>query len=250
MFKKRISQAVLLISIFIICLFLTMPAHQAYKWGLYSQDIKLQGVSGQYLQGEARQLSANGIIINDVSWDWQVFSLLLGKLELEWQINDRNIHGQGFAAQSLLRIGSITDANLTLNTEILTPYLPKGNTVTGDIEVNIKSLHFQEKLNSIAANVKMNELSVQTMFGIIKIEHINLEATGNNNDGFHLVLTDFINANSVNILADIKQGKVVLSGSVSTQSDLAKQLKPILPLIAKKQGSNWLVSWKGTVPIL
>lgn len=250
MFKKRISQAVLLISIFIICLFLTMPAHQAYKWGLYSQEIKLQGVSGRYLQGEARQVSANGIVINDVSWDWQVSSLLLGKLGLKWQINDRNFHGQGLAAQSLLGDSSIFDANVILNTEMLTPYLPKGNTVTGDVEINIESLQFREKLKSIAANLKANELSVQTMFGVIKIEHINLEAIGNDSEGFQLVLTDFTNKNIVHVVADIKQNDVVLSGTISTQSDLAKQLKPILPLIAKKQGSNWLVTWKGSVPIL
>ena len=65
---------------------------------------------------------------------------------------------------------------------------------------------------------------------------------------FHLVLTDFINENAVNVVADIKQGKVVMSGHLSAQSDLAKQLKSILPLIAKKKGNDWLVSWKGNLP--
>lgn len=245
MLEKRSSKIILVLSIFIVCLFLTLPAHQANKWGLYSQDIKLQGVSGRYLHGQTRQLTVNKFILNNVSWDWQASSLLLGSLALEWKVDDRSIQGKGAAAQSIFGDASISNAKIKLNTEILNSYLPKGNTVSGDVDVNIDSLLFQQQLNSISANAKTNELSIRTLLGLIKIEHIKIEASGNDSDGFHIVITDFINIKSVNVVAEIKQNKVVLSGYLSTQSDLAKQLKPILPFIAKKQADKWLVTWQG-----
>ncbi|NOQ93426.1 MAG: type II secretion system protein GspN [Methylophaga sp.] len=225
-----------------------MPAQQANKWGLYSQDIKLKGMSGRYLLGQARQVVVNKFVINNVSWDWQEHSLLFGKLALMWKVNDTNIQGQGLAAQSAFGDTSISDANLTLNTEVLNRYLPKGNKLAGNIDIKIDSVSFNQQLDRISAKAKVNDLTINTKLGIFKIEHVSLEASGSYSDGFDLRIIDFTNENLVNVVVEINKEKVILSGSVSSQSDLAKQLKGVLPFVAKKQGNNWQLSWKGLLP--
>lgn len=250
MFKKRIPLIIFSVSIFIICLFLTMPAHQANKWELYPKGIKFQGLSGSYLLGKARQVTVNKHVVTNISWDWQEQSLLLGQLAVIWKINDKNIQGQGQAAQGMFGNGSISDANVTLNTDILNRYLPKGNKLAGNVDLKIDSISFSQQLENISASMKIDDLLINTKLGMFQIEHISLEARGSNANGFQLALIDFINENAVNVLIEINQDKVMLSGSMDAQSDLAKQLKNVLPFIAKKQGKNWQLSWQGGLPNL
>ena len=51
--------------------------------------------------------------------------------------------GQGLAAQGFFGSTSISDANVILNTEVLSSYLPKGNTIAGEVELNLEMLSFQ-----------------------------------------------------------------------------------------------------------
>jgi len=227
-----------------------MPASQGNKWGLYPQEVKLQGVSGRYLSGHARKLRLNRFTINNVGWDWQALSLLLGQLSLDLQVNDSNIKGRGTVARSLLGELLVSDTHLTFNSELLNPYLPKGNTLTGNIDVDVESISFDQQLKSVFANAKVDSLVISSILGRFPVEHISFEVSGNNSDGFKIYIADFINTDAVKLLVDIKHENISLSGSVKADSDLAKHLKTLLPLLGKKKGGNWQLIWTGKIPKL
>jgi len=246
MSKQRLFIILFTISVFFISLFLTMPAQKAYQWGLFS-NISMQGVSGRYVSGKTKQLKVDKTTIAHLTWAWQPLSLLMGKVSLNWNINDKDIMGKGVLAMNLLQERVFSDVDLVVNGKVISPYLPKGNSLSGDIELDIELVKFSEKLQTLSLVAKAESLSITTALGVFELENSMLAVMGNELEGFNLQLTDYKSRDAVDILIHIKGNKITLSGQLASDSIAATKLSALLPLIAKKQGRIWQLNWQGSL---
>jgi len=248
MLKSRYLLILGSFGIFLISIVLTVPANQAYKWGLLPSNVSFQGLSGRLLDGCVQYANIKKTTLNNVSWSWQPLSLLSGQFLLNWAIDGQELAGKGQASSSFLGNKQISNTALTFKAEKLNPYLPKGNTLTGSVALDISSATFSQQLDSIAATAAIESLLVTTTIGEFQIGATHLVAKGTEAEGFQLQVTDAQDSDRVNIIADVNQQQLTLSGQVQADSNLAKQTTPLLPLIAKKQGNTWVLSWQGTLP--
>ena len=145
MLKQRLIIITFTLVVFFCSLFLTMPALKAYQWGFYSSDISMQGISGRYLSGQAKQLKIDESTVRNVSWSWQPLRILLSKLSLNWNINDPKLVGSGVVSINLFSKIVFSDVKLILNGDKLTPYLPKGNSISGEVGFDIELAKFSEE---------------------------------------------------------------------------------------------------------
>jgi len=53
----------------------------------------------------------------------------------------------------------------------------------------------------------------------------------------------------MSLLINMEGKDIKLSGNIHSQNFVAKQASSVLPLIANKKGNNWVVSWKGILPL-
>ena len=151
MLKSRYLLILGSFGIFLISIVLTVPANQAYKWGLLPSNVSFQGLSGRLLDGSAQYANIKNTTLNNVSWSWQPLSLLSGQFLLNWAIDGEELAGKGQASSSFLGNKQVSNTALTFKAEKLNPYLPKGNTLTGNVALDISSAIFSQQLDSIAA---------------------------------------------------------------------------------------------------
>ena len=248
MLKQRIIIIIFIIFSFAISLFLTMPALQAYQWGLFTPDVKMQGISGRLVASKVKTTTIEEVSINNISWQWQPSLLLTGALALEWQIDDEKISGQGKVSTNVFGQHQISKAKIQINTKNVSKYLPKGNSITGDIELDIASITASETLESISATAITKALIINSIIGKFDINTLYLTADGTRNNGFKIHIKQSENDKNMDVLAEIKDNTITLSGYIKTHSNLAKQLSAILPMIAKKQGQQWVVAWQSKLP--
>lgn len=248
MLLQRLPLILIALVIFLISLVLTMPVYQAYKWGVFPDNISLQGLQGRLVKGSAREVQINDLTLNNVTWSWQPSLLLTGRLSVNWQINDPDVEGKGIASVSLLANKQVSATALSLNLDKINAYLPKKSTLAGKVDLDLALATFSERLESINATAKVGSLLVTTALGNIETDKINMIANGSDKEGFQLRITDAQNSDNMMILAEMKQQQLSLSGLIKDQFSLAQQVSSLLPLIAKKQGDNWVVSWQGVLP--
>lgn len=248
MLKQRLPIILFSLIAFLLSLVLTIPASQAYQWGILPDTVKLYGVSGRLFSGKANQVVINKIRINQVSWTWRPLSLLKGSLAIDWQLDGEQLNGKGSSSHSFFGGHEIEDALLMVNSKQLNSFLPRGNKLVGSIELDIKTATFSEELEAINAMASSDSLSVHSVLGEFNVNNLNLSALGTKTDGYKLRAIDSKNKANMDVLADIKQKNIILSGYIDAHSTVAKQLESLLPVIATKQGNKWIVSWQGIVP--
>lgn len=248
MLLQRLPLILMVLVIFLISLVVTMPIYQAYKWGVFPDNIALQGLQGRLVKGSAREVQINDLTLNNVTWSWQPSLLLTGRLSVNWQINDSDVQGKGIASVSLFANKQISATTLSLNLNKINAYLPKKSTLAGKVDLDLALATFSEQLETINATAKVGSLLLTSVLGHIETDKINMIANGSDKEGFQLRITDSQNSDNMTILAEMKQQQLSLSGLIKDQFSLAQQVSSLLPLIAKKQGNNWVVSWQGVLP--
>lgn len=248
MLKQRIIIITFAIAAFLTSLFLTMPAHQAYQWGLFTPDVEMQGISGRFISGQSKRIIVNGVILRNVTWSLQALTLLTGKFALAWQIDGDSIKGHGLASINLLGKSQISNAIAMINIEQWSHYLPPGNNMKGSVNFDVSSASFTGKLESISAIAISDKLIVNTIVGMFDISKLSLTVKGTHHEEFQLQLKEIDNANNMDVIAEIKNNSINVSGYINAESKLARQLTTILPIIAKKQGQQWEIEWQGELP--
>lgn len=83
--RSRRSLSVLAILTFLVGIIVMFPARVAYHWFGVSSVASLSGISGTLWSGQARELSASGIYLSDVTWTLKPRYLLTGQLLLAMQ---------------------------------------------------------------------------------------------------------------------------------------------------------------------
>lgn len=229
--------------VFVICMALTVPAKQGLAWLQLSDEVNVQGVSGRLLDGQAQQLIINNISINQFDWSWQPLALLLGHLSLDWIANDPDMTGKGNAVFPLVGQNEISNAKASLSLAKIQALLPIGTTLTGQADIVLQQLLFEQTITVIDASLEGHDVEVVTAFGKLNLPILYLHATGTLTEGFELTLEDAQKNTTVNLIAKYLNGQIALSGEIKVASNIAKQLSDILPVIAKKQGEKWLVDW-------
>lgn len=246
--KQRLPILLFALGVFLICLVLTMPASQAYKWGFYPEDIQLYGLKGRALGGKASHISINELTINNISWSWKPLSLFTGKLSFNWIANDSELKGKGSAGVSLLGWNELTNTTLTFNANKFARFLPKGNSMSGNIHLKVDSLIYENEIERISSTAETELLIVETLAGQFQISPLDVMIQGDKQGLVDVTVNDAVDSNSLSLLAKIESNEVKLTGTIHSQNVVAKQVSSLLPQIANKQGDNWIVSWKGIAP--
>lgn len=89
--KKRLWKLLLLaFSVFLIGLVALFPARLAWQW--FGEDARQQGVlinglSGSIWNGQAQQVTANGVTASNVAWSWRPSDLFSLGFGADWQMN-------------------------------------------------------------------------------------------------------------------------------------------------------------------
>lgn len=249
--KKRLILSAIITCLFSVSLFITLPAKLAYQWGLYPQDISMSGIKGHYTSGTAKWLSSNGINVQNISWQWQPLSLLMGRVAFDITSEDIALEGNVRAAVNLFGRSSLSDGQLNLDLSKFMPLFPKGLVVKG--KVNIESLNTsinQDKTGlELAFKADSGLVEVKSRYLEAQIEHLTVEASGHIEDGIIFKLTHAQRPAEMDISLILHQdGSAQLSGFILRNSPNASNLKALLPFVAKKQGERWDLSWQGTVP--
>jgi len=247
--KQRLSIILFALGFFLISLVLTMPASQAYKWGLYPEEIQLYGLKGRVLDGNAKQVFINNLTVNNISWSWRPLSLLFGKLSFNWHVDSMDSQGDGIAAMNLLGNIELSDVTVRFNAHKADVLLPKGNHLLGNIQLDLEYALFRDKLERIKATAETEQLSVTTVVGNFKISPLNINVQGNETGDIQVKIIDSVDSQGMTLLAEVKNQEITLTGNINSQNAIAKQVSSLLPLIANKQGNNWIVSWKGILPL-
>ena len=249
MLKQNKRFILLFVVALLISLVLTMPMKHAYKWGFISDDIVLKGISGTVFKGKAKQLIANDEVVYNITWSLNALSLFLGRLSFDWVVDDVDIQGQGSSFVTLLGMFNVNNASLTVDSERFNHLIPTGNSVKGDIDVDIESASFKEKLEYIVATATLHSFIITSVVGEFNLDAVNIEVIGSGDEGFKLHLADIESNQDFMLDADIQENKVNLSGRAHQKARLTKELAPLLPFIGTKQDDNWIVSWQGILPI-
>jgi len=247
--KQRLPLILFALGFFLISLVLTMPASQAYKWGLYPEEIQLYGLKGRVLDGKASQVSINDISVNNVSWSWRPLSLLAGKLSFNWFVNDSELKGKGSAGLSLLGCYELSNATLTFNAHKFAHLFPKGNALSGSINLELDSLIYENEVERVASTAKTELLTLETLAGEFQISPLDITIQGDKKGVIDIRLVDMKDSNGLSLLINMEGKDIKLSGNIHSQNFVAKQASSVLPLIANKKDNNWVVSWKGILPL-
>lgn len=88
--------------VYLVALLVMLPARVIY-WFPLPDNVRLSQVSGSLWQGVARQVVVDGMVFNNLSWDWQVSSIFLGELVVDVNLPSK---GNPFSLNGQLMAGS------------------------------------------------------------------------------------------------------------------------------------------------
>ncbi|MCK7459384.1 type II secretion system protein N [Idiomarina aminovorans] len=91
-----------LVVVYLVAMLVMLPARVVY-WFPLPDNVRLSQVSGSLWQGAAGQVAVDGIVLNNLSWNWQVFSVFLGELVVDVDLPSQN---NPFALNGRLLAGS------------------------------------------------------------------------------------------------------------------------------------------------
>ncbi|MDV6315777.1 type II secretion system protein N [Idiomarina sp. HP20-50] len=78
-----------LVVVYLVAMLVMLPARVIY-WFPLPDNVRLSQVSGSLWQGVAGQVVVDGMVFNNLSWDWQVSSIFLGELVVDVNLPDQN----------------------------------------------------------------------------------------------------------------------------------------------------------------
>ncbi|MCA1767808.1 MAG: type II secretion system protein N, partial [Idiomarina sp.] len=91
-----------LVVVYLVAMLVMLPARVIY-WFPLPDNVRLSQVSGSLWQGTAGQVAVDGIVLNNLSWNWQVSSVFLGELVVDVDLPPQN---NPFALNGRLLAGS------------------------------------------------------------------------------------------------------------------------------------------------
>lgn len=91
-----------LVVVYLVAMLVMLPARVVY-WFPLPDNVRLSQVSGSLWQGTAGQIAVDGIVLNNLSWNWQVSSVFLGELVVDVDLPSKN---NPFALNGQLLAGS------------------------------------------------------------------------------------------------------------------------------------------------
>lgn len=137
---------------YVIFLMALVPANFVYqrvadRLSAQSQNIRLYGVEGRVWQGQAQRLDVAGQHFQEVSWDWHLLPLLLGRGELSVKFHDPETSGTAVMGTSLLgQAHYFNDVKAELPLSRLAGWLklPFGN-INGMLRLDLPALVMAQK---------------------------------------------------------------------------------------------------------
>lgn len=220
-----------------------MPAKQSVAWLQLENQVNIQGVSGRLLEGHAQRLIINDFTLNKLDWSWRPLSLFLGHLSLDFMTNDPDMTGKGIAIFPLVGDNEISKAKASLSLAKLQALLPIGTSLSGQADLAIEQLLFDQTITAIDASLAGHDVEAITALAKLNLPTVFLTMTGTLTEGFVITVKDDQKNTTLDLIARYLNGRVELSGEIKASSSIAKQLSEVLPIIAKKQGKKWIVDW-------
>ncbi len=145
--KKITSKIALALLVFIIFIIVQLPIGQAYAL-LSGQlgNVQLYEYEGTVWQGKAKALDVDNQRFQNIEWQLKPWSVVLGRLNIDWSFDNGDAYGSGTAGLGLLggviKLSSVT-ANLP--SSMVQPYLPDMPVKLGGVfNVELDELYYDK----------------------------------------------------------------------------------------------------------
>jgi general secretion pathway protein N len=211
--------------LFIFFLLMLAPAKIIKSFMPQQAQINLDGLSGSIWSGKINQISTANFNLSNVEYQLNPFALFLAKLSVSLKLSDQDIKGNLAIklSSNYANYQTIENANLTINSNLFSHYLPMANTqINGEIVsrglniimVNKKPELIEGELRWNQANVNIN--GKDWALGTLAVK---LETDQTNGDIKAQILPT---ENALDIKGNIKlsrDGIVEFIGSISTDTE-------------------------------
>lgn len=144
--KKITSKVALVLLVFIVFLIMQFPAGQAYAL-LAGQlgNIKLYEPEGTVWQGQAKALDVDNQRLHNVEWQLKPWSVVLGRLNIDWSFDNGNAYGSGTAGLGLGSVIKLSSVKASLPGTMVQPYLPDMPAkLSGVFNVELEELYYDK----------------------------------------------------------------------------------------------------------
>ena len=232
-----------------VCILITIPAQQVYKWVSLPVEISIGGITGHISEGNASQVVIKGVAIQNLKWVWKPSALLVGRLAFDWTISGQQIQGNGQLLLSLMGPIQIRATDLEMDSRLFNSQLPEGISSDGKLYLHIVEAEFEKKIYRLTANLTGRSVTIGTAAGSYYQAKIDSSINGKINEQYIIHIADGENEEDYNLLFEIEaDGRISGSGVIKKETDLAFQLSSFLPLIATQQEHQWKMNWNSQIP--
>ncbi|MBF0263878.1 MAG: type II secretion system protein N [Gammaproteobacteria bacterium] len=249
-----IKRLFLVIFFFCCCLVLTLPAKFVYQWLDPNTDIQLSGINGSLFHGQIQQvhIPANKnetIQLENIAWSFNPLKKILNSMPVNLHFNDDDLIGTMNLDASYPNQISVDADFHKINLAIINPLLNNFADIIGKGSLNIHQLSLNNQLiTALNGQIIGNNIHLSLAFNQLNIETVSLSALLNHEQEIVIQIKDMSSANSFEINWRIKQQEKFIqlidsSGYIVANSNLAKQLKDMLPVFARKQGNRWQIEY-------
>lgn len=185
MLKKWLPRLLLGLIFLFTLLLITAPAKLLENQLTSSvPGLRVQGTTGRSLSGQFRQLQYQSILLEQVSWDLALSSLLTGNLGANIQVNDALFSGSFFIEQDFSGHTLISNINATQSMEALVDLNAALQFLTpfGHVNWTDVSLGFDQKnFNQAQGNIQWKNARITVSGEAFTLGSIRLDLSIENN---------------------------------------------------------------------
>ncbi len=223
-------------------LIFTAPAELMVRLIPENAGLKLQGVSGRLLSGEALQVNYAGKSLQQLAWDVSLPSLITGKLGSTISINDPAFSGKLFLEKGFSNTLSVSDVNASqMVTALIEYYRPlKLLYPEGKLDWMDVSLSMDDKtVHQASGNIKWKDASLSINNNLLTLGIINIEVTDEDGD---LLLTITDQNSQLDVRGNLRLGvDKSYHLQLSLSEELPSNIKNTVLMVARPDGNGRLL---------
>lgn len=217
----------------------------AYVPNMSGNKVSLGGVTGTLFSGESEQLVAQGLVINNVSWNLSPWSLFLLKPQIDIKGGNirqsDDIYIKGNVSTSLLALENVNAENMTIlvpTKTVLSQFkLPVFVSASGRFRVDIKQLQFENGCKQLQG--KGSWLNAAIRVNKKDIDFGSFEAILSCESPAFVLQVQPQNKLSLDAKLNIDMnGKYKINGQYKVNSDLPAEIQEAAQFFGKAQGDG------------
>ncbi|WP_427981039.1 type II secretion system protein N [Agarivorans sp.] len=233
--KKYIGLALLFIVVYVVSLVATTPLAVVLNWVNLPRGISLEQPSGTIWQGRVATLSTPQLQLNQLSWDFHVSALFLGRVQAEVEFaSGKQLLGSGLAGLSFSG-WYLKDWQVDAPASWLTKQypLPVPAVVEGDVQLQLQQLNQGEPwCQQLQGQLNWFAPVLQTPLGVLRLDDVKGQLSCQDGEPtFELKHSD--QQVALELLASVNQSRWSAEGKIKAAADMPKTISDNLKYIGR-----------------